>query len=275
MKFLSASQEKATTAALQRHYKAVAFDIDGTLTPFGRWTIPKSLRETLLAMPKNIPLAFCTGRSIEHIQTKLTHEAELKRWYVLAENGGAAYKYNPRTHAHEMFFEIPWPKHIITQDAMEAFIKDKYGWHVEVVIRDHSVVIRYPSWFYLLPRGTRILSRHTATSLRKFFEKIGLDGHFLVEDSGIGNLIIPAESGKGKVIKVWAKQLGISMKDILVIGDQAKKGENDEEFLSGHYGTAFTVGHQTDNIHPFPVVDEKGRKLWGPVGTEYLLKKLF
>jgi len=283
MKFLSTAQEKATQAALRRSYKAVAFDIDGTLTPFGRWTIPESLRETLLAIPPTIPLAFCSGRSLDHVQGKLTSicgetenpESQLKRWYILAENGGAAYEYKPRKHTHETFFEIPWPSQHITQDAMEAFIKDKYGWHVIIMIRDHSMVIRYPDWIYLFPRATRILSRHIAKSLRKLFEKMGLDGDFLVEDSGIGNLIIPKESGKGKVIKVWAKHLGIAVEDILVIGDQAKKGENDEEFLSGRYGTAFTVGHQTKNLHPFPVVDEKGRKVWGPKGTEYLLKKLF
>lgn len=280
--------------ALKRKYKAVAFDIDGTLTPFGRWMIPGTLRDTLLAIPKNIPLAFCTGRHFDHIRGKLEHicemaadpETELKRWYILSENGGAAYEYKPGAAGRnskpqesnddfKMFFEVPWPRQIISQDAMEAFIKDKYGWHVQVLIRDHSVIIRFPEWFYIFPRATRIISRHTAQSVRRFFVKIGLDSKFLVEDSGIGELIIPAESGKGKIIKVWAKHLGIPVQDILVIGDQAKKGENDEEFLSGKYGTAFTVGHQTKNLHPFPVLNEKGRKLWGPAGTEYLLKRLF
>ncbi len=283
MEFLSAAQEKATRRALQKRYKAVAFDIDGTLTALGRWIIPHSLRQTLLSLPKNIPLAFCTGRSFDHIKGKLAHitekakdeEAERKRWSVLAENGGACYEYHPRKKDHELFYEVSWPKHRITPEAMEAFIKDKYGWHCVIVIRDHSVVIRFPDWFYLFPKTTRIVSRHTASSLRNLFKKMDLDEHFLIQDSGIGCLIIPAESGKGKAVKRWAKHLKIPLKDILVIGDQPLKGENDEEFLNGHFGTSFTVGHQSHNTYPLPVLDERGRKLRGPEGTEYLLKALF
>ena len=111
--------------------------------------------------------------------------------------------------------------------------------------------------------------------MRNLFKKMDLDEHFLIQDSGIGCLIIPAESGKGKAVKRWAKHLKIPLKDILVIGDQPLKGENDEEFLNGHFGTSFTVGHQSHNTYPLPVLDERGRKLRGPEGTEYLLKALF
>ena len=114
-------KKKATRRALQKRYKAVAFIIDGTLTALGRWIIPHSLRQTLLSSQKH-PLAFCTGRSFDHIKGKLAHitekakdeEAERKRWSVLAENG------EPATNAilekdHELFYEVSWPKHRITR----------------------------------------------------------------------------------------------------------------------------------------------------------------
>lgn len=283
MNFLSAAQEQAYHSALKRKYKAVALDVDGTLTPLARWIIPHSLRETLLDLPLKLPLALATGRPFDYIKPKLAHlcesakdpESEYKRWTILTENGGAGYTYHPHKKDFEAFFEVPWPDSLITKDALEAFIKDKFGWHVQVLIRTYSLVVRYPNWFYLFPRITRLLSRRTAASLRHLFQKMQLDGSFVAQDSGIGNLIIPKESGKGKAVGRWAERLGISLKDVLVIGDQAQAGENDEEFLSGHFGAAFTVGHQTPHTYPLPVLDEKGRKLWGPEGTEALLKKLF
>ena len=117
MKFLSAAQEKAYHSALKRRYKAVAFDIDGTLTELSRWTIPETLCTMLNALPPDVPLAFCTGRPMDYIRTKLTHicasaadpEAARKRWYVLAENGGVGYAYKPRKKNYDRFLEILWP----------------------------------------------------------------------------------------------------------------------------------------------------------------------
>lgn len=283
MNFLSLAQEKATRAALKRRYKAVAFDIDGTLTEISRWIIPETLCNTLNNLPQEVPLAFCTGRSIEHIKGKLAHifkyaknpALQQKRWYILAENGGAGYSWNPRKKDYEKFLDVAWPNALITQDVLEAFIKDKLGWHVQIVCKEHSMVIRFHDWIYIIARIARKVSSRTAKQLEKLFKQMGIQKELLIQDSGIGNLIIPKASGKGKAVARWAKHLKIPLRDILVIGDQASPGENDEEFLCGRYGTAFTVGRQTTNVYPLPVLDDRGRKLWGPRGTEYLLRELF
>ncbi|MFA4814732.1 MAG: HAD-IIB family hydrolase [Candidatus Gracilibacteria bacterium] len=283
MKFLSIAQEKATHAAMKRKYKAVVFDIDGTLTELSRWLIPGTLCAALNNLPPAVPLAFCTGRSIEHIKGKLLHifkyaknpELQQKRWHILAENGGAGYTYNPRKKDYEKFFNVTWPDAVITQDALEAFIKNKLGWHVQIFIKEHSMVVRFHDWIYIFPRIARIVSRHTAKQLMRLFKKMGIEKDLLVQDAGVGDLIIPSRSGKGKAVARWAKHLKIPLRTILVIGDQASPGENDEEFLCGKYGTPFTVGRQTSKLYPLPVLDEKGKKLWGPRGTEWLLKILF
>ncbi|MEK9159965.1 MAG: HAD family hydrolase [Patescibacteria group bacterium] len=283
MNFLSPAQEKATHAALKRHYKAVAFDIDGTLTELSRWTIPETLCEVLNSLPREVPLAFCTGRSMEHIQGKLAHifkkapdeDVQRKRWHILSENGGAGFTWNPRKKDYEKFLDVTWPNSVITQDTLEAFIKDKLGWTAQFIIKEHSMVIRFHDWLYLFPRLVRLVSSRTAKKLHHLFAKMGIQKDLLIQDSGVGNLIIPKESGKGKAVARWAKHLDIPLSDILVIGDQANSGENDEEFLCGNYGTPFTVGRQTSNLYPLPVLDERGRKLWGPRGTEYLLRKSF
>lgn len=282
MKFLSAAQEKAYKAALKHRYKAVAFDIDGTLTELSRWTIPESLCAVLNCLPKSVPLAFCTGRALDHIKGKMEHifkdapdaEQQRKRWHVLAENGGAAYSWNARKKTYESFLQVPWPKKIITQDTLEAFIRDKMGWHIQVMKKEHSMVVRFHDWVYIFPRIARLFSHRTSHRLRTLFAHMGIGEDFHILDSGVGNLIIPKDSGKGKAVARWAKHLKIPLKDILVIGDQALPGENDEEFLCGLYGAPFTVGLQTKNLYPLPVLDNRGRKLWGPKGTEWLLNKV-
>lgn len=283
MKFLSPAQEEATKNALTHRYKAVAFDIDGTLTELSRWIIPESLCKVLNNLPLDLPLAFCTGRAVDHIQAKLDHifdyatnaDEQRLRWAILSENGGAGYLWNPKKVDYERFFEVPWPNSIITQDALEAFVKDKLGWHIQIVIKEHSMVLRFHNWSYIFPRIARMLSSRTHKQLIKLFKKMKIEDEIQVLDSGVGNLLVPKASGKGKAVANWAKSLGISLSDVLVIGDKAQIGENDEEFLCGKYGVAFTVGRQTTNLFPLPVLDENGRKLWGPRGTEWLLKRLF
>ncbi|MFA6023795.1 MAG: HAD family hydrolase [Candidatus Gracilibacteria bacterium] len=274
---------KSLAAALKHSYKAAAFDVDGTLTPFARWIVPDSLKEALRSIPINIPLAICSGRSFDYARTKLEHildgqfldEAQKRRWFLICENGGVLYRYNARKKDYEMVFEVPWPDQELTQETMEAFIRDKFGWHVQFVLRPHSLVVRFHDWLYVFPRLVSIVSHRTGNQIRTLFKKMGHDKHFMVEDSGIGNLIIPAASGKGKAIEKWAKHLGIAVQDILVVGDQAQPGGNDEELLSGNYGVPFSVGKLTKSNHPFPVLDPKGRHLKGPEGTEYLLRKVF
>lgn len=283
MKFLSPAQEEATQKALKHRYKAVAFDIDGTLTELSRWIIPESLCKVLNDLPLDVPLAFCTGRAVDHIKGKLAHivdyavnpKEQQLRWSILAENGGAGYFWNPKKKNYDRFFEVPWPDSVITQDALEAFIKDKLGWHVQIMIKEHSMVVRFHDWSYIFPRIARMLSSRTSKQLATLFKKMKIEHDIQILDSGVGNLLVPKASGKGKAVAQWAKHLGISLKDVLVIGDKAQPGENDEEFLCGKYGTAFTVGHQTANLFPLPVLDEHGRKLWGPAGTEWLLRNLF
>lgn len=264
---------------MNRKFKAVAFDVDGTLTKLSRFHIPWSLLETMVQIPKHIPLAICSGREFKHIRSKVTHicsaspfsDEERKRWYIFSENGSIGHKYNKKNGEYDQLYEMSWPSRIISQDAMEAFIKDRFGWHAIVRFHEHNMVVYFQRWFYLFPRLVRKMSAQSAKKIQKLINEMGHAEYFTVLDSGIGNIVQPVNSGKGKAMKHWADHLGISVRDILVIGDQAGPGKNDEEFLSGEFGTSFTVGQKTKNTWPLPVLDDKGRKLWGPEGTEYLL----
>lgn len=284
MNFLNTAQEIAWHRAVQQNYKAVAFDVDGTLTPFCSWVIPQSLRETLRALPADLSLALCSGRSFEYVQHVLDEifededkdaiEEQRKRWFLICENGGVGYVYNERTKDYEVFFEVPWPSHL-DQEGLEACIKDRFGWHVLFVTRVHSIVVRFHDWVYFFPRMVAWISKRTGVKIRRLFKKLGHDSFFKVEDSGVGNLVIPIQSGKAHAVSRWAKKLGLQFEEILVMGDQPGPGGNDEAFLSGGYGTAFTVGAQTSGIFPLPVLDAQHRKLHGPEATEQLLRLIF
>lgn len=275
MQFISKAQEKAYKKAMKKKYKAVAFDVDGTLTNFSRFMIPNSLARTLENLPEGLPMAICTGRPIQYITGELGHLVHKKNRYVFGENGGIGHKYDEKNDEFKKILDVKWPSERVTVDALEAFIKDKFGWHVDVSVRAHSVVVRYPEWFYLFPRFVRKISGKVAKQLRKLMRDMELDDILMVQDSGIGNIIIPRKSGKGKAMQAWAKKLKIPVSSILVVGDQGNEGENDEDFLDGKSGTSFTVGKQTKNVYPLPVLDEKTRKVWGPSGTNYLLNQLF
>lgn len=279
---LSSAQTKAIKAAMKKKYRVAAFDIDGTLTHLAKFSIPGSLVHALANLPGHIPLVICTGRDVEHVQGKLAHICDAdpenhdhrSRWYIICENGGATYSFNCKDGEVKKIFEIKWPSKKITKDALEAFIKDKLGWHAHIVIREYSLVVRFPNLAYLFPKMVRKMSKRTAKELNKILTELKLDKDFSVQDSGIGNVIIPSESGKGKAVGRLAKKLKIPLKDVFVVGDQAGKGENDEEFLSGKFGTAFTVGKLTKKTFPLPVLDQWGKKLNGPEGTEFLLREI-
>lgn len=275
MKFHSPEQEKAYHKALKHKFKAAAFDIDGTLTKLAHTTIPKKLLLKLVETAKKIPLAICSGRDIDHIKNKFTDLTKSsKAFFIISENGGAAHLYNSKTKSYTQLFSIPWPDKIITSLELTHLLNKKLPWKIQVKSRDHSIVIYYPPIFYIFPALIVHLSKFLAASTRRIIKKEGYENYFDVEDSGIGTIIIPKQSGKGKAIKKLAKYLKIPINDFLVVGDMPEPGKNDAEFLSGKYGTAFTVGNQTHKTFPLPVYNEAGKKLRGPEGTLSLLQIL-
>jgi len=276
MKFHSAAQEKAYKAAIKHKYKAIAFDVDGTLTPFSRFKTPDSLKETINAIAPKIHLILCTGRTLHYSKQKLGRlidkPKKRKQWSIIADNGVTLNIF--KNSGYKEVHKTPWPKKAIKKEVLASFIKQRLGWAVKVQVREHNVIVIFPKQFYLFPRIVRRYSSHIAKKLNHLLKEMNLGKDLKIQDSGIGSLIIPANAGKGHAIAHWAKLHKIPQKDILCIGDKAGPGENDEDFLSGQFGTPFTVGKQNPSKFPFPVLDKKDRKLWGPKGTEYLLKQI-
>lgn len=274
MKFNSQEQEAAYRRAMSHAYKAVAFDIDGTLTKLGNLRIPRKLSEKLGELAGKLPFIICSGRDIEHIKLKIHAITGRKKYFIVCENGGAGYVYDCKSSAHKQLFEVIWPDKIITAAELSLLLDKKFPWKIVVQARAHSVILYFHAFFYIFPPLVKKLSSLLARATKRFLEKEGLSEYFNIEDSGIGVIVLPQASGKGKAIKKISTLLKIPLRDFLVVGDMPEDGKNDCEFLSGKYGTAFTVGKTTSNIYPLPVYNPQGKKLSGPEGTYCLLKTL-
>lgn len=262
--------------------KAIAFDVDGTLTHRGRFTIPEHLLKTLTSIPKQVPLALCTGRPLDYLGDVIdticdasdNPKAERKRWHLLCENGAAGFYYNEAKDQYESFFENPWPSEVIMQSVLKDKLKKAFPW-VKTIIRDHTFVIVFGRWGYRVPRILKWVSARSQKKIIQLFKELGLNEHFVVKDSSLANLILPKGTNKGDAVQRWSRYLGLSSEEILCVGDKPGPGGNDEELLDGKCGLPFTVGEETKEKYPFAVLDEKGKKLHGPDGTDFLLKKVF
>jgi HAD superfamily hydrolase (TIGR01484 family) len=257
--------------------EAIAFDMDGTLTPFAKFEVPNSLKTALINLPIELPLIMCTGRPIDYIRTKMEHilekapnlEAQMKRWSFLANNGVTGFLPNET----EPFFKVRWPSEM-SKIELRGIIKADYADYLRVEVRDHSLVVLYPEHFYESTALVKWLSKRMTRDLNQYFEDAGISHVFSAQNSGLGTLVIPQTAGKGKALKAWSENMNISLENIVCIGDSPGHQENDEEFLSGDYGRSYTVGKSTENPLPLAVLNEAGQALYGPEGTEYLLAKL-
>lgn len=283
MKFKSDEQARAYKKAMSRNYKAAAFDVDGTLTEFAKFTIPDSLLSTLEQIPLEIPLVLCTGRPIDFIHWTMDSicnstrnpEEQKRRWWIIAENGGAGYFYDEKKEEYIKFFDVKWPSEKIQMEVLAKKLKKQLSWHITILQRDHSIVAIYPKWMYLFPRFLREESVRVSNKIVTILKTIGLNKTLTAQNSGLGTLIIPVGSGKGNSIKRFAEKLGIPVKQVLCVGDSPQSGGNDEDFLSGDFGTPFNVGPILHTTYPLPVLNKKNVHLTGPKGTEYLLKQIF
>ena len=267
---------------MTKPYSALAFDVDGTLTPFGRFTLAKEMKQSLQNIPLQVPLALCTGRPLDYAIHKIEEllegsadfAAQKARWTLLCDNGASGYIWDSSTQKYESFFSEPWPEEIIEQDLLLTMLQEELGFWARIMVREFTMVVLCPKWMYRFPPLVHWYAGRLHQKLEVYFESWGLKDQLCSQNSGLGNLIFSGKAGKGKAIEKWAKRLGVPTASIACVGDRPEPGGNDEEFLSGNYGTAFTVGDTTQNPQPAPVLDAQGKPVRGPKGTQLLISQL-
>jgi len=278
-------------------FKAVMMDFDGTITSKGSAVPSKKMTKKLIELAKKMPIAFCTGRQLESFekhglnvileQIPVKDRKEiLSNIFLMGENGSMGYYFDKKIGKYKEFYRAKWPNELITKAKLKRILSPQieefgeiYNSHrVVVVIRAHHTEESLIEDVYV--RSAEILK-----ICKKFFSQYKNPEKYVhLGDSGIGVILCPAkgdkDNGSKEFAKFLAKKRGMkfskNLKEILVIGDSAKKGGNDYYFLQGKYGTPFTVGHYDEKLkYPQPVLNDKGKRLMHATGTFYLLEHIF
>ncbi len=264
------------------------FDIDGTITEIGQQEIPDALAQKMADLSLQMPLAFGTGRILDHLQGKLDQvlakskdpEKTRKNWYIIAENGGVGYYWDLQASSYKEFYRIAWDDNLINREELKAKIEEAGKGLV------HSISLN-PTQFLIRPfrEGIPIeeVPKNTAKITKiakKIIESYPEACKFEVLDSSIAVHISPKNANKDEGIRRYAQLLkdklgldpGELARNILVIGDQAAPGRNDYAFLKGDVGTPFTVEDTNPDAEwPLPVFDGE-KTLKGPSATLQLLR---
>ena len=265
------------------------FDIDGTLTEIGSNEIPIPLAKKLAELSLRMPLAFATGRNLNHIAGKmdqiLVHsqdpETTRKNWYVICENGAAGFFYNSGN--YDEFYRINWDENLINrtelQKALEKGLEDLID---SMELRTTQFLIRPKKDGLTIAEINNLAAKITEIS-RQILAKFPNSDQFEVLDSSIAVHVSPKNANKDQGILHFAQFLeekfgfdvGEKAKNIMIVGDQAAEGRNDYALLKGDYGTPFTVGDwDSESKWPLTVLDG-GKILTGPMATLYLLENSF
>lgn len=259
------------------------FDIDGTLTAIGGTEISESLAKILAELSLKMPLAFVTGRTINHTKGKilsqiLKHSTNplktQQNWYFICENGALGYFFDKHKNDYELFYEIKWDQKKLDRKALKYELEHGLKDLCESVEERNTQLLLRPKG----PGLTATITRAGAKILNKFEN----GNEFEILDSDLAAHVSPKNANKDQGVKRLAEYLlakrgidcGRNAQKIAVIGDQPAIGKNDHALLKGKFGTPFTVGETTGEKWPLPVFDEGGSRLKGPKATEWVVGKL-
>lgn len=279
------------------NFKAAVFDFDGTITERGVYSPSPEMISALVALSGKMPIAFCTGRQFESFEKrclelvlaaipKSSHEEFLKNLYLMAENGAIGYFYNGK--AFEEFYRVDWPEKFVAKADLKEQLREAVAGYGDVYDDAHKVVIVMRTRLHdhdnrdieevyrLSGEIYKIVTGHLA--------KIDADySRFLhVGDSGLGVIVGPADGDKDIAIKYLAdflaRQRGISFsetaREILAVGDSPGIGGNDYYFLSGRFGTPYSVSDVIHEDRLLNYVFDGDKRLFHASGTLLLIRTL-
>lgn len=280
------------------NFKAAVFDFDGTITEKGVYSPSPEMISALVDLSRKMPIAFCTGRQFESFEKRCLdlvlaaipdseHEGFLKNLYLMAENGAIGYFYNGQE--FEEFYRVAWPEKFVAKAEMKERLRVAVEGYGDVYDDAHKVVIvmrtrlhdhdnRDINEVYRLSGEIYKIVTGLLSSIDPEYER------FLhVGDSGLGVIVGPADGDKDIAVKYLAdflsRQRGISFgenaREILAVGDSPGFGGNDYYFLSGRFGTPYSV---SDVIHEDRLLNyvfgEDGVRMVHGGGTLFLIKTL-
>lgn len=291
MLFTLLQYNKWLKEALQKTYKAVMFDFDGTLNDIGEFIpVPEEMKEKLQELCVKVPLAFATARSWNTAKRRLTETLskrfdELKKyWAVICENGSAGYYFDENKNDFVEFYRVPWPESEISKSQLIKKMKSVFGELIgELIENPTSLIIRPHTHAGISPEKLSTHSKELENLVREVLLQFPGSTFLHFGNSKMGISIVPQDGDKDRGAREFCKFLkqkrnmafDEKCSELVLIGDNPLPGGNDYYFLSGEVGTPFTVGELKEDAHwPLPVFDEMDQLVKGPKGTLALLNQL-
>lgn len=266
-------------------FKAAMFDFDGTVTEKGVYAPSQEVADGLVRLALKMPIAFCTGRQIESFERRglgallqeikpNQREGFLKNLFLMAENGSIGYYFDSKVGHFEEFYKADWPEEFYSRMKLMMILDDAVKTHGSVLYDAHRVVIVIGTRLNSVVDGGNAVEVYKLSSeifeiVTKLLMEISPDYEKYVHigNSGIGVIVSPSDSDKDFAILKFSKYLKKyrkfsfenGLKDILIVGDQPLKNGNDHYFLSGKYGTPYSVGEESPMIDSLKYVFDKAK----------------
>ena len=265
----------------RRVYRAVAFDIDGTITPKGSIHVDQEMAKAVgRLLRRGVPVVLVTGRgrpSARQAAQEIKSFSQLSDWHMR--------RLQCVTHNGTFIIETPTnnPSSFLTVERVISelyFSKDLLVTKIQQAIAVSGVDITTVT-VDQEPHSIRIkfLSEQDRTSVRSFLEKIVTD---LTTSENPLYLCLGAYenlscvdlvgTNKKQALSIVAKKWGIAPDKILRLGDQGQEEGNDYDLLKSSSG--FSVGEFSSDLERcLPVLAEDNRtQLIGAEAAVRLMK---
>lgn len=275
---------------LQREFVACMFDYDGTLIERGyRIPLSNSMAETLQQITKSTHMALCTARpfpaAIKNARNILgDHYDELKdRWVWICENGGAGYVYDHASDDYVEFYRSYWPETTMPYVKFQEIVRERFRELTHEIDFHESVAILRPK---NLPTLSLKEIEDSCARLEllgvELLHELNLHHEIHLGNSGLGIIFFGKHADKDRGVREFGNLLrsrGVAVdepfREIICFGDNPGPYGNDEQFLSGRFGTPVNVGDAIyDRDTLICVLDDDGKRLSGPSATSHLLQQL-
>lgn len=290
--FRSKDLQRATKAVRIAHetiYRAVAFDIDGTLTDANSTKINEGMASEIAGLlRRGVSVLLITGRGRSSAKTAvgqimsstnldlryasrlscITHNGLLwlrspvhNPWDILRDEIKLASDFGVLPQIREYLFEYD----IIREGVLNQRIK----------ISDE------PSDNPLALRLSITASEHNTIEnvrevLRELVVHLAENDDVFVSSGSFGNLVSYdiSNTNKTRAVAFYCNRTGIRLEEILRVGDRGDRGGNDFEFLNS--SRAFSVDRLSSDAEKcFPILDESSyEQLTGIAATQQLLKRV-
>lgn len=275
--------EQTLSSAYGNIYRAVAFDVDGTLTVQGDVSISRGMA-TIVAglLLRGVPLLLISGRgrrsvrqAVEEILSHSNlHPSYLRRLRCVTHNG-LFYLSTPNEFpANPLSDEREIAEPLVKVDELQAELRGRLkSAQIDTRITTEPTgpnpyALRVVASGVADPAAVKAIISEAANSvgMSNFHVCVGAYGNEVSVDV--------SSTHKGKALEIFAIDVGIDVEEILCVGDRGDEEGNDFDLLKHNNG--FSVGTFSQDLRgSHPIVSDDGTALLeGATATSALLNRV-